>query len=170
MALTPQGTVPPEEAKCPFPSSALHAASTPSSRKRPWLIGAALAATIVAGAATIYTATTIKPAIYPSHLNPTSTLQWGIPAADALKSDAFTACTGSTQQGTKDVAAYVEYWWGKQSRATEFYNCRGTSLHGEGRAFDYFVDKNVAEPEGEGRCDLRLLPQDGQRWSRPWRR
>lgn len=90
---------------------------------------------------------TAQPGYYPSHLN-ISQIHRGIPGPEGLRSDSFTACTGSTRPGTRDVGNYVNYWYG--SRTTQYYNCRGTSLHGEGRAFDYFVNKNISTEKSVG--------------------
>lgn len=115
--------------------------------RRAALVAGALIASAVA-APVADAGHTIQPGYYPSQVNPRGTLHWGIPGPEALRSDSFTACTTGTRPGTRDLGNYINYWYG--SRRTDYYNCRGTSLHGEGRAFDYFVNKNDSTEKAIG--------------------
>lgn len=120
-------------------------------------LGAATAIGVSLAAAGPAVAThTIAPGYTPSHLNPNyTTMYWGMPGADAFASNSTgTSCSGGTRPGTTSVVAYLKYHWG--DRLTGTYNCRtvsgssSLSLHAEGRALDYHVNKNVAAEKAIG--------------------
>lgn len=91
---------------------------------------------------------TIKPAYTPSQLSPTATMLWGMPGPGSLVYEGFSACTTGARPGILDLGGYLKYWWG--NKTAQYYNCRGTSLHGEGRAVDYFVNKTIASEKALG--------------------
>lgn len=98
------------------------------------------AVTCAAAASPASAGHTLKPAVYPSQVNPNGTLYGGSPGTGGLLYEGFRACTSGARPGIVDLGNYLRHWWG--SRTAQYFNCRGTSLHGEGRAVDYFV--NVA--------------------------
>lgn len=108
-------------------------------------LAVSLCATSVAGATH-----TIYPGVYWTGLSPTGTLHWGIPAPEALVShSATTNCLHTNQVGTSNLAGYIHHWWG--ARTTGIEDCRpSASLHSEGRAIDYHVNKNIAGEKAVG--------------------
>ena len=95
----------------------------------------------------------IKPARVPSQLNPSSQPWWGTPGPGSLGWASPDSCDADRfpgRPGTLDLAAYLEYWWPVGTN-TEIGSgtCRG-SLHDEGRAVDYYLDKNIAAQKKAG--------------------
>jgi hypothetical protein len=120
------------------------------------LSGVALVATVAAVAggspATAQPAgewKTIKPAIYPTQLNPKTTIPAGSTAPDSYGFKFAEGCSTGPQPGTVKLRAYVEHWW-PRGDDWGIYNCRTTSggnwsEHAEGRAYDHGLNYDNAD-------------------------
>lgn len=96
---------------------------------------------------------TITPGHNPDHVNPWTTLHYGFPGADPLRSDAIDSCDADRFQGrpgTHSLRAFLQRYW---KRGTDLGfgspTCRG-SLHDEGRAFDFGLDYWNLDDRAEG--------------------
>jgi hypothetical protein len=108
----------------------------------------ALALTLIA-AASSQASVFIQPGLHPEQLNPSVAIPYGTPAVDALHTDNPTTCATGPKPGATDMFHFLNYWW-PRGENDGIFNCRKIgdtnllSLHGEGRAVDFHLDKDNA--------------------------
>lgn len=109
------------------------------------VLAAALALTLIAAApsrASVF----IQPGLRPEQLNPSVAIPYGTPAVDALRTDTPTGCTHAEAPGARDMFKFLNYWWPRGEFAgievcRDIGDTGAYSLHAEGRAVDFHLDK-----------------------------